>query len=233
MFRAANNVVYDMGSPLDKKRMIEDSLIYAVNYLKLNALLPIDPTALLGTGLYPNHVVEHPSDKRIIFTEKFLADINGSLSDIHLLRHYEGTGQDPLQEAYWYLENKHPSFQQITKKPIIWEEEGAFTYPWGQKNGLTNNEYAALLLNRVQARSCNIKDSSGRTVKKVSGWLLWSLGMPKEAEQLIGTMIIENEDIIYRYRSPKYRPNPCVEDPIPDIPKLVIPNMKFLPLVLR
>lgn len=228
IIKAANNRQYDMAKPEDKKRIVEDSLVY-ISMRAKQTLLEVDPTALLGMGFYAPMWVEG-ADTRVIYTLKALTDKEGSMADIHLLHRYEGNSKTAQEEIPSFLERAYTSFNQITRKPIIWEEFGAFKNDGIYPTGIDNEVMAAMALVRDQAQSCQMKDK-GVVVGNVSGWFVWGLGLPIKPPYIISWNPEEGKGLIYNYISSKYRPDPCSVEPISSVPKLTAPFRRLIPLL--
>ena len=181
--RSANGNSYDMASPEDKRRMMDEGLVYFIDQARA-AILEVDPTALVTVGFFwpqePNQA--RIGDPRFIETRPAIWDSQADFIDLHL---YPGVELD-LQE---YVENY--KIDGMASKPIVMAEFGAFTSSYSEV------EDAALELQELQIGSCGYG---------FDGWLLWTWDTAEQPELYTGDT---GDGMIGRILAPANRPDPC------------------------
>lgn len=147
----ANGETYDMAVPEDKKRMMDEGLVYWVDQVRA-AILKVDSTALVGVGFFhpqePNPT--RIGDPRIIDTYPAIWESSADFIDLHL---YPGTELTLTQ----YVENF--KLNDMSRKPLVMGEFGAFRWAY------PSLETAAAALQAWQIESCQYG---------FDGWLLWT-----------------------------------------------------------
>ncbi|NIS80510.1 MAG: cellulase family glycosylhydrolase [Anaerolineales bacterium] len=147
----ANGKSYDMGSEEDKRRMLEENLVYWIDEIRA-AILERDPTALVTIGFF---VPQEPNparqgDPRLVITTPAIWKSQADFIDLHLY-------PDPGLSMKQYVENFR--IQDIQEKPIIMGEFGA------NKGIYASSVSAANALVNWQVESCKYG---------FDGWLLWT-----------------------------------------------------------
>ena len=150
----ADGVTYNMAVPSDRQKMMDSNMVNWINQVR-NAILQVQPNALVGVGFFSPEAVANPADPRITRTYWAIADasVDGSTADFIDLHVYPGTA-DLTAEMNAFEISVH-------EKPLILGEFGAFT------NFYATSADAAQALGSFQADSVN--DYGG-----FSGWLLWT-----------------------------------------------------------
>jgi len=185
--RTANGNSYDMGSQEDKRRMMDEGLVYFIDRVRA-AILEVDPTALVTVGFFwpqePNPA--RVGDTRFIETRPAIWNSQADFVDLHL---YPGLELD-LQD---YVENY--KIDGMAAKPIVMGEFGAFTTTYSRV------EDASLALQELQVGSCDYG---------FDGWLLWTWDT---SEQTSGQPVLYSgatgDGLIGRILAPANRPDPC------------------------
>ena len=181
--RSANGNSYDMASPEDKRRMMDEGLVYFIDQARA-AILEVDPTALVTVGFFwpqePN--LARIGDPRFIETRPAIWDSQADFVDLHL---YPGVELE-LQQ---YVENY--GIDGMAAKPIVMGEFGAFTSSYARVTD------AALALQELQIGSC---------AYDFDGWLLWTWDTAEQAELYTGAT---GDGLIGRILAPANRPDPC------------------------
>ena len=183
MVKLASGREYDMAKPQDKEALMDEALLAMIEGVR-NAVLELDPTALVSIGFFaPQEPNPHRiGDMRISRTQAAIWESSADYIDLHA---YPGSDLTLGQ----YFENY--KLENMQAKPVILGEMGAF------KGDFFTVESAAQALVDWQVESCKYG---------IDGWLLWTwddttLGeiIPAVAEGgLIGDML-----------SPAKRPDPC------------------------
>ena len=179
-----NGQTYDMSNPDDKKRIIDDGLVYYIDQVRMG-ILEVDPTAIVGVGFFaPQGPNPHRiGDTRVIRTYAAIWESDADYIDLHA---YPFPGDLSLAQ---FVENYEINGMQ--EKPIIMGEFGAFqaAYP--------NSQTAAQVLQAWQIESCQYG---------FDGWLLWTWD-----NEFLGEMYSALSDggAINGVLAPVIRPDPC------------------------
>jgi hypothetical protein len=179
----ANGRTYDMAKPADKKRMVDENLVYWIDQQRA-AIRELDPTALVDASFFqpqePNPT--RIRDPRLSSTWPAIWQSQADFIDLHA---YPG-GELTLAQ---YVENY--GMQGMQTKPIIMGEFGAFRAAYSSVSG------AAQALQDWEVASC---------AYGFDGWLLWTWDCDEDAT--LWNALSEN-DAINNALAPKTRPDPC------------------------
>lgn len=177
-----NGRTYDMSKPDDKKRMMDENLVYWLDQVR-TAILQEDPTALVTVGFFvpqePNPV--RIGDSRVIRTRPAIWESSLDFIDLHP---YPGFELNLAQ----HVENFE--MQDFTQKPIIMGEYGAFKFVYHSAIE------AARALQSWQSESCQFG---------FDGWLLWT--WDKEDSEIWNGL--DQDEVINRALAPNTRQDPC------------------------
>jgi hypothetical protein len=183
----ANGLTYDLGSPADRRRMMDENLVNFADRVRV-AIRDVDPTALVGMGFFwpqePNPA--RRGDPRLIRTGPLIRDSTLDYVDLHLYPQLELTFPE-------YTENFE--VPRVTAKPIVVGEYGAF------KHSAPTAAKAAATLVDWQRESC---------AYGFDGWLLWTWDTSEEpsGEPDLWTAVDEG-GVVERALAPAGRPDPC------------------------
>lgn len=183
-----NGWTYDMAKPEDKRRMLDENLVYWIDQVR-TAILEVDPTALVTAGFFQPQE-PHPTrvgDPRVIRTRPAIWESSADFIDLHA---YPGLELTMAQ----YVENFE--IAGFTRKPIIMGEFGAFRWAY------PSLEAAAGALQAWQAESCQYG---------FDGWLLWTWDTDEtstgETPELFNGLSGDGD--INRALAPMNRPDSC------------------------
>lgn len=181
----ANGETYDMASPEDKDRMIDEGVTYWADTIRA-AVLDIDPTALVTVGFFvpnaPNPVMD-PDDPRFVRTAYFLSNSTMDFFDLH---HYPGNGVDDAE--IW----ENFGIAGVDDKPLVLGEFGAY------KDWFADTSSAAAAVMGLQVASCRVG---------FDGWLVWSWRGDLATDIWWAS---DGDGEIAEVVSPRDRPDPCV-----------------------
>jgi hypothetical protein len=179
----ANGKNYDMSSPSDKQKMLEENLPFFIDNVRA-AILKLDPTALVSIGFFvpqePNRA--RVGDTRLVVSAPAIWSSQADFIDLHA---YPGFELNLKQ----HLENFGVNGMQA--KPIILGEFGASVHSY------RSTEAAARALMDWQVESCQ---------DGIDGWLLWTWDTPEQYDfysARSGTGEIE------QVLAPANHPDPC------------------------
>lgn len=187
--KTANGKTYDMSSADDKRRMIDEGLIFWASETR-EAILDLDPTALVTAGFFaPNEPHDwRPGDTRRVQTKELLSSSALDFLDFHgypqenltfeqLAENYGMTGEDEI--------------------PIILGEFGAFL------SDFESPELAAPHIVGWQADAC----AAG-----FDGYIYW-LWDPSQTRRVGDTVWgpLDGNGEIGRGLAPVFQPDPCAE----------------------
>jgi Cellulase (glycosyl hydrolase family 5) len=182
MILAANGRSYDMSNPQDKKKMIDENLVYWIDYVR-TAILQVDPTALVTVGFFqpqqPNPT--RAGDPRLVSTYPAIWQSQADFVDLHA---YPGGDLDLKQ----LVENF--GMAGFKAKPIIMGEFGA------GEDSFASLDAAAKALMAWQVESCRYG---------FDGWLLWTWDLDNGEFY----PAVQDNGIIERVLAPGGRPDPC------------------------
>lgn len=177
-----NGQTYDMANPADKRRMIDDGVVYFIDQVRA-AIREVSPTALVGVGFFepqePNP--SRVGDPRVIRTYPAIWESTADYVDLHTYPGFDLT----LAE---YVENYE--INGMVEKPIVMGEFGAFRAPF------PTAQDAALALVDWQVESCQYG---------FDGWLVWT--WDREDHELYSAL--SDEGAINSMLAPAVRPDPC------------------------
>jgi hypothetical protein len=181
--RAANGTTYNLASADDKRRLLDESLVFWIDRMR-GAIRAADPTALVTIGFFwpqePNPA--RIGDPRLISTRAAIERSTADFVDLH---------------AYPGLELTFPQFMGNygvvgpTAKPLVLGEFGAFRFAYPAL------DEASSALQDVQAQSC---------AYGFDGWLLWTWDTDEQTELWNG---LSGGGTIDRALAPATRPDPC------------------------
>jgi len=179
-----NGQTYDMSVPEDKKRIIDDGLVYYIEQVRL-AILEVDSTSIVGVGFFaPQGPNPHRiGDTRVIRTYPAIWESQADYIDLHA---YPYPGDLTLAQS---VENYEINGMQ--EKPIMMGEFGAF------KAAYPNSQAAALALQAWQIESCQYG---------FDGWLLWTWDNEFSGELYSA---LTDGGAINGVLAPVIRPDPC------------------------
>jgi hypothetical protein len=181
--RTANGETYDLSSPAEKDRMVDENLVFWIDHMR-DAIHEIDPTALVGVSFFqpqePNPT--RVGDARFIRTHAAIWESGADFIDLHA---YPRMGLTLEQ----YVQNY--GVDGMLEKPIIMGEMGASISAF--PSALT----AARALAEWQVESCR---------HGFDGWLLWTYDAHAQEDFWNG---MSQEGVIHRALSPHNRPDPC------------------------
>lgn len=180
---AANGKVYNMSSQDDKRRMMDETLVYWIDNLRA-AILEVDPTALVTVGFFwPQE--PHPArigDPRFIETRPAIWQSNADFIDLHP---YPGEGLSMRE----YADNFKIDGMQA--KPLLMGEFGA------ARSAFSSVAAAAKALHDWQVESCQFG---------FDGWLLWTWDTDEQRDFFNG---LGDGGLINQALAPANRPDPC------------------------
>ena len=181
--RTANGLTYDMASAGDKRRMMDEGLVFWIDSVR-SAILEGDPTALVTVGFFwPQE--PHPArigDTRLIETRPAIWESSADFIDLHL---YPDAGLTLEQ----FVDNYKMAGMQ--EKPIIIGEMGAARASYHSAAAL------AQVLQTWQVKSCGYG---------FDGWLLWTWDTEEQPDFYNG---LAEDGVIARTLAPAIRPDPC------------------------
>jgi hypothetical protein len=179
----ANGTAYDMSSPDDRRRALEDNLVHWIDRMRA-AIVAVDPTALVTVGFFqpqgPN--VSRVGDDRLIETREAILRSTADFIDLH---GYPG-GELNLRQI---VENY--GLPPVTAKPILLGEFGAEHGPFPTADD------AVRALVGWQVESCT---------HGFDGWLVWTWDTLEQPEFWNA---LDADGAIERALAPTTRPDPC------------------------
>jgi hypothetical protein len=182
MILAANGRTYDMSKPEDKKKIVDENLVYWIDNVR-TGILQADPTALVAVGFFqaqqPNPT--RIGDPRLVSTYPAIWQSQADFIDLHP---YPGAELNLKQ----YVENF--GMKGVKTKPIIMGEFGA------SAKSFPSLDAAAKALMTWQVESCQYG---------FDGWLLWTWDL-NDGEFY---QAVQDNGVIERVLAPVNRPDPC------------------------
>lgn len=155
----ANGKSYDMSSPTDKQRMLDENLVFWIDSMR-TSILQVDPTALVSAGFFhpqsPNR--SRIGDPRIAVTEPAIWQSEADFIDLHA---YPGFELNLSQ----YVENF--GLNDMQAKPIIMGEFG------GEVTRFASIDAAAQRFVDWQVESCKYG---------FDGWLFWTWDLTEQPD---------------------------------------------------
>jgi hypothetical protein len=180
----ANGQTYDMASPADKERMVDEGLVHWADVLR-SAIREVDPGALVTVGFFvpnaPNPIMD-PSDTRLVRTAHFLRNSSADFVDLH---HYSGNGVDDAQ--IW----ENFGTAGVDDMPIVLGEYGAYRHWW------SGPVAAATAVMGMEVGACRAG---------FDGFLLWAWRGDQSPDIWWAN---ESERQVARAVAPAERPDPC------------------------
>jgi hypothetical protein len=179
----ANGSSYDMASPDDKQRMMDEGLVYWIDSTRAE-ILKLDPTALVTVGFFwPQK--PHPArigDPRVIETRPAIWQSSADFIDLHP---YPGVGLTFPQ----FVDNF--GIEGMQEKPILMGEFGASTSSFPTLNA------TARVLHDWQVESCKYG---------FDGWLVWTWDTQEDPNFYTA---LSGEGQIEQALAPANRPDAC------------------------
>lgn len=150
--RTANGTTYDLSSPAERERMLDEGLVFWIDQVR-SAIRSVDPTALVTVGLIPP-AKPHPmrlGERRLSVTSGAIRKSTADFIDIHVYPQLDGMTMKEFAENF--------DLVGVRNKPIVIGEFGALfaAYP--------SAEDAAESMVSLQAAA----SSYG-----FQGWLFWA-----------------------------------------------------------
>lgn len=180
---AANGRSYDMGSPADRQRLMDESLVHYIDRARAR-ILQEDPTALVSIGFFvpQGPVPARIGDPRWIETRPAIWESTADFVDLHL---YPGFELDLAEHVVNF------GIDGMEKKPIVMGEFGAFRHLFPSPDA------AAAVLRSWQIESCSYG---------FDGWLLWHWDTDEDEALWNG---LNDDGAIARALAPSERNDPC------------------------
>jgi hypothetical protein len=180
---AANGQTYDMASPSDRKRIIDDGFVFLIDEVRA-AIRAVDPTALVTMGFFhdtePNPA--RRGDNRLVRTRAVIERSSADFVDIHPYADDELTFPQFMQNY---------GIDGPGAKPIVIGEFG------GARRNLFSASRAAEALVSWQRQSC---------AYGIDGWLLWTWDTDEQPDLWNAS---SEGGVIARALAPRNRPDPC------------------------
>ncbi len=188
---AANGQTYDLSSPADKERMLDDGFVYFIDQVR-QAILAVDPAALVGIGFFAPQT-PHPwrvGDNRLTATRGLLTRSTADFLDFHP---YPGEELSLAQ----FMENY--GIDQKPAKVLMMSEFGAYrrTYGSAARAAQANPDW--------QSESCQYG---------YDGWLWWTWDTIEQDPPMWSA--IDDGGEIAKALSPATRPDPCAPSAEPE-----------------
>jgi hypothetical protein len=179
----ANGQTYDLSSATERRRMLEDGLVYWADVM-VDAIHRVVPTSLVTMGFFHAHEPNpaRRGDPRLIYTNEFLQRSRVDFFDFHPYPDDELTFPQ-------FMENYGITGREA--KPVVMGEYG------GSRRVYTTAEAAAAALQQWQFESC---------VWGFDGWLLWTWDTDEQAALWNG---LSAGGVIERALAPRLRVDPC------------------------
>lgn len=180
----ANGRTYNMASPADKDRMIDEGLVYWADLLR-EEIRSIDPGALVTVGFftpnYPNQV-QGPDELRLVRTHYFLRNASVDFVDIH---HYPGNGVDDAD--IW----ENFGLEGAEEMPIVLGEFGGIRHWW------PDEATAAAAVMGLEVAACRVG---------IDGFITWAWRGDNNSGEYYAT---DGEREIAQVVAPVNRPDAC------------------------
>jgi hypothetical protein len=183
----ANGRSYDMSNTAQRRAMMDEGLVYWIDHVRA-AIREVDPTALITIGFFqpkgPNPT--RIGDPRVIKTGAVITQSQADFIDLHL---YPGLELSLPQ----YVQNFE--LPQVTAKPIVMGEFGAFKTPYPTVSAAAN------AVRLWQIESCRYG---------FDGWLFWTWDTTEaaEGEPPLWNAMSESR-VIAQALAPKSHPDAC------------------------
>lgn len=180
-YETADGNTYDMASPEDRQRMMDENLLLWIDEVRA-AILDKDSTALVTVGFFvpqgPNPARQ--GDPRLIETRPVIWESSLDFIDLHPYPGYTSMTE--------YVENF--GIDGMQAKPIIMGEYGA------GRSIYTSEALAARAMQDWQVESCQYG---------LDGWLFWTYDMPDQ----VFYNSVSGSGQIDEALAPVNRPDPC------------------------
>ncbi len=182
-FTALTGATYDLSSPAEKARLLDDGLVHYVDRVRA-AIRAVDPTGLVAASFFAPHAPHawRKDDGRIVRTRGVIERSTADYVDLHA---YPGTGLSLAQ----LMEDFGVDGDE--RKPIVMGEIGA------PRSAFPSAEAGAAALVEWQRGSCRLG---------LDGWLAstWDTDEQPELWTAVG-----DGGAIERALAPLFRPDPC------------------------
>jgi hypothetical protein len=180
----ANGKTYDLSSPTEKNRMLEEGLSYWIDHVREN-VLQADPTALVAVGFVPPQGPNptRVGEKKTSVVGPVIRSSSLDIVDIHV---YPEAGGPTLQQLA-----QNFGLVGFNAKPVIMGEFGALTeqYP--------SREAALRKMVELQEASCALG---------IDGWIFWAWQIEKNPDTY---NLVDENDMLNLALAPASRPDPC------------------------
>jgi Cellulase (glycosyl hydrolase family 5) len=179
----ANGQTYDLSSATERRRMLEDGLVYWADVM-VDAIHRVVPTSLVTIGFFHAHEPNpaRRGDARLIYTNEFLQRSRVDFFDFHPYPDDELTFPQ-------FMENYGITGRE--SKPLLMGEYG------GSRRAYRTPEDAAAALRRWQFESC---------AWGFDGWLLWTWDTNEQSGLWNG---LSGGGVIEQALAPRLRVDPC------------------------
>jgi hypothetical protein len=179
----ANGQTYDLSSASQRRRMLEDGLVYWADVM-VDAIHRVVPTSLVTIGFFHAHEPNpaRRGDPRLIYTNEFLQRSRVDFFDFHPYPDDELTFPQ-------FMENYGITGHET--KPLLMGEYGA------SRRAYRTPEAAAAALRRWQFESC---------AWGFDGWLLWTWDTDEQTALWNG---LSAGGVIQQALAPRRRVDPC------------------------
>jgi hypothetical protein len=179
----ANGQTYDLSSAAERRRMLEDGLVYWADVM-VDAIHQVVSTSLVTIGFFHAHEPNpaRRGDARLIYTNEFLQRSQVDFFDFHPYPSVDLTFPQ-------FMENYGISGTEA--KPVVMGEYGAFRFAYGSA------QHAAVDLQRWQQESC---------AWGFDGWLLWTWDTEEQPDLWNGRSA---GGVIEQALAPRLRVDPC------------------------
>jgi cellulase (glycosyl hydrolase family 5) len=179
----ANGQTYDLSSATERRRMLEDGLVYWADVM-VDAIHRVVPTSLVTMGFFHSHEPNpaRRGDPRLIYTNEFLQRSRVDFFDFHPYPDDELTFPQ-------FMENYGITGSEA--KPVVMGEYG------GSRRAYRTAEEAAGALQHWQFESC---------AWGFDGWLLWTWDTD---EQSALWNALSSGGVIEQALAPRRRIDPC------------------------
>ena len=184
--KIANGKTYDLSSPDEKTKMLNEGLVYWINQVRAT-IRAFDPTTLVTVGFIPpKDPAMSLKSQKLSITRAAFQESQMDFIDVHVYPMADGATLEEFVDRF--------GLREVINKPIVMGEFGVLRqhYP--------SAEAAARGLQKWQAASAQFG---------ISGWLLWawdSDGSPDTYDAL------DRSGLIDRVMAPIHRPDPAGED---------------------
>ncbi|MBU1297917.1 MAG: cellulase family glycosylhydrolase [Bacteroidetes bacterium] len=180
----ANGKTYNLAKPSEKKKMLEEGLIYWIDQVRAK-IREVDPSALVTVGLIPpqNTDVISTDLRKLSITTPVIWNSSADFVDLHVYPIADGTTIQEFVDRF--------GIAGVKNKPVVMGEFGTI------KHYYLSIDAAVRDLQQWQAASC----AYGFT-----GWILWSWDLDIQSDTYNA---LDGNESVNRVLAPVYRPDPC------------------------